>query len=84
MVLQIIQILVKDTELSQAKAKLDEILNSNSTASDKRKETLNEIKKLEGQIRKLENDLTARTDQQLQTRGQLEEQQSAAQQAEKQ
>lgn len=69
MVLQIIQILVKDTELSQAKAKLDEILNSNSTASDKRKETLNEIKKLEGQIRKLENDLTARTDQQLQTRG---------------
>ena len=62
MVLQIIQILVKDTELSQAKAKLDEILNSNSTASDKRKETLNEIKKLEGQIRKLENDLTARTD----------------------
>ena len=81
MVLQIIQILVKDTELSQAKAKLDEILNSNSTASDKRKETLNEIKKLEGQIRKLENDLTARTDQQLQTRGQLEEQQSAAQQA---
>jgi hypothetical protein len=63
MVLQIIQILVKDTELSQAKAKLDEILNSNSTASDKRKETLNEIKKLEGQIRKLENDLTARTDQ---------------------
>ncbi len=69
MVLQIIQILVKDTELSQAKAKLDEILNSNSTASDKRKETLNEIKKLEGQIRKLENDLTARTDQQRQTRG---------------
>ena len=69
MVLQIIQILVKDTELSQAKAKLNEILNSNSTASDKRKETLNEIKKLEGQIRKLENDLTARTDQQLQTRG---------------
>lgn len=69
MVLQIIQILVKDTELSQAKAKLDEILKSNSTASDKRKETLNEIKKLEGQIRKLENDLTARTDQQLQTRG---------------
>ena len=63
MVLQIIQILVKDTELSQAKAKLNEILNSNSTASDKRKETLNEIKKLEGQIRKLENDLTARTDQ---------------------
>ena len=62
MVLQIIQILVKDTELSQAKAKLNEILNSNSTASDKRKETLNEIKKLEGQIRKLENDLTARTD----------------------
>lgn len=61
MVLQLIQIIVKDTELRQAKAKLDEITHSSTLAGDKRRDTLSEIKKLEGQIRKLENDLAERT-----------------------
>lgn len=58
MILQVIQILVKDTEIKQAQSKLAEIATSVEQTTDKRRGNLNEIKKAEGELRKLENDLS--------------------------
>jgi hypothetical protein len=57
MILQILQILVKDIEIGQSKAKLDELASSVEQTADRRKGNLNEIKKHEGEIRKLDNEI---------------------------
>lgn len=55
MVLQILSILVKDTEIAHAHSKTEDVANSSDTTLEKRKISLNEIKKMEGELRKLEN-----------------------------
>ena len=79
-----LQILVKDAEIDQAKNKLQEIAHSFDQTIDKRKTHLTEIKKTEGELRKLENDLNDRSARQRQIKSQLEERQGAMQQTDKQ
>jgi hypothetical protein len=65
-------------EIKQAQLKLSEIADSVSQTVEKRKLNLTEIKKSEGDLRKLENDLHDKTALQRKIRSQLEEKQGAA------
>ena len=84
MVLQVVQILIKDMEIKQAQSKLAEITESASQNTEKRKVNLTEIKKSEAELRKLENDINDSTAKARTIRAKLEENQGAAQQSEKQ
>lgn len=55
MVLQILSILVKDTEIAQAHSKTEDVVKSSDITLEKRKTSLNEIKKMEAELKKLEN-----------------------------